>query len=134
LLGFAGGAGTVPVPVMRPDGEQRAMIDDGFLTIDRTLLRASDAFITRAFPEGTAEAGVLEGDLLIVHPSERARDGDALVVRIGGAMLVREMQRIGIKIRLLPSGEREAIELGPNDDYAVLGVLGGVIRSHTRSE
>ena len=134
LLGFAGGAGTVPGPVMRADGEQRAMIDDGFLTIDRTLVSASDAFITRAFPEGCAEAGVLEGDLLIVNPSERARDGDALVVRVGGAILVRGMQRLGSNIRLMPSGDREAIELGPHDDYAVLGVLGGVIRSNTRSE
>ena len=79
LLGFAGGAGTVPVPVMRPDGARRAMLDDGFLTIARTLIHASDAFLTHAFPDGAEEIGVLEGDLLIVHPSERARDGDAVV-------------------------------------------------------
>ena len=133
LLGFAGGAGTVPVPVMRPDGARRAMLDDGFLTIARTLIHASDAFLTHAFPDAAEEVGVLEGDLLIVHPSERARDGDALVVRVGGAILVRRMQRIGSNIRLLPSGERESLELGPMDDYAVLGVLGGVIRSASRN-
>ena len=133
LLGFAGAAGTVPVPVMRPDGEQRAMIDDGFLTLDRALIAASDAFLCRAFPHGASEVGVLEGDLVIVHPSERARDGDTVVVRVGGALLVRAMQRIGINIRLAPSGERPALDLGPMDDYAVLGVLGGVIRTSARA-
>ena len=133
LLGFAGGAGTVPVPVMRPDGDQRAMIDDGYVTLDRQLITASDAFLARAFPHGAPEAGVLEGDLVIVHPSERARDGDMVVVRVGGALLVRSMHRIGSNIRLGASGEQPVRELGPTDDYAVLGVLGGVIRTINRA-
>jgi SOS-response transcriptional repressor LexA len=76
---------------------------------------------------------VLEGDLVIVHPSERARDGDIVVVRVGGALLVRSMHRIGSNIRLGASGEQAVLELGPTDDYAVLGVLGGVIRKNTRA-
>jgi repressor LexA len=133
LLGFAGGAGTVPVPIMRPDGEQRAMIDDGYLTLDRSLIAVSDAFLARAFPHSAPESGVFESDLVIVHPSERARDGDTVVVRVGGAVLVRAMHRIGSNIRLAPSGEQPTLELGPADDYAVLGVLGGVIRTSVRA-
>ncbi len=132
LLGFAGGSGTVPVPVLRPDGDQRAMVDDGAVTLDRSLIAASDVFLARAYPDGAPEAGVLQGDLVIVHPSERARDGDFVVARVGGALLIRAMQRIGSNIRLAASGEREALELGPADDYAILGVLGGVIRTSAR--
>lgn len=128
LLGFAGGAGTIPVPVLRPDGTAGTMVEERSLTLDRSLVGAAERFLVRAWPHGSAAHGILEGDLVVVDPVGRARDGEAVVVRIGGAILVRALQRVGSTLRLAGGAEEEPIELGPGDDYAVLGLPVGVIR------
>lgn len=128
LIGYTGGMGTAPVPVMRPVMGAAELGEDGFLTLDRTLVPAPEAFLVRAFPGDAPEFGIRENDLVMVHPSQRARDGDAVVVRVGGAVLVRTMQRRGATLMLHAAGNGEDLELGPGDDYTVLGVLAGVVR------
>ena len=51
-------------------------------------MAATDAFLVRALPLGAPAHGVLEGDLVLVHPSARARDGDLVVALQPGAMRV----------------------------------------------
>ena len=128
LLGFSGGAGTIPVPVMRfPQSTDSAKSADDYLTLDRRLVPAPDAFLVRVLPQSAPEFGIREGDLVLVHPSSRSRDGDPVVVRVGGAVLVRTMERRGATLLLNAPDGGEPLEVGPGDDYAVLGVLAGVI-------
>jgi len=128
LLGFSGGAGTIPVPVMRfPPPTDSAKSPEDYLTLDRRLVPAPDAFLVRVLPQSAPEFGIREGDLVLVHPSSRSRDGDPVVVRVGGAVLVRTMERRGATLVLHAPGGGEPLEVGPGDDYAVLGVLAGVI-------
>lgn len=127
LLGFAGGAGTVPVPVMRPASGRATLEVEDHLTLDRRLVPATDAFLVRVWPQGAPAHGVREGDLVLVHPTSRSRDGDAVVVRVGGAILVRTMERRGATLLLHAPDNGESLEVGPGDDYAVLGVLAGLV-------
>ncbi len=129
LVGYAGGIGTAPVPVKRPVAGAAEMADDGYLTLDRSLVPAPEAFLARAFPGDAPQFAVRENDLVMVHPSARARDGDAVVVRVGGAVLVRTMQRRGAALVLKAPGVGDDLELGPGDDYTVLGVMAGVVRT-----
>lgn len=128
LIGYVGGAGTAPVPVLRAVAGASQLAEDGHLTLDRALVPAPEAFLVRAFPGDAPPFGVLENDLVLVHPSQRARDGDAVVVRVGGAVLVRTMRRRGATLVLDGPGSAEDLELGPGDDYVVLGVMAGVVR------
>ena len=64
----------------------------------------------------------------MVHPSQRAREGDAVAVRVGGAVLARAMERRGATLVLDNPGAGAELELGPGDDYSVLGVIISVIR------
>lgn len=128
LLGFSGGIGTIPVPVLRvPESTDQNAPADDYLTLDRRLLPAPDAFLVRVLPQGAPAFGIREGDLVLVHPSSRSRDGDPVVVRVGAAVLVRTMERRGATLVLHAPDGGEALEVGPGDDYAVLGVPAGVI-------
>ncbi|MBL8996762.1 MAG: hypothetical protein JNL44_05540 [Gemmatimonadetes bacterium] len=129
IEGFAGGSGTQPVPVVRP-GPEGGFVVEEHLTLDRTLLPGDDVYLIRALIEDAPAHGILEGDLLLVHPSARARDEAPVVARIGFAVLVRALERRGATIVLrAPAPGVEDIEVGPTDDFEILGPLAGVIRA-----
>ena len=64
----------------------------------------------------------------MVDPSGRATDTALLVVRVAGRLEVRPLLERGVILRLGATGEAAELELGARDDYAVLGVVAGVIR------
>ena len=133
LLGFAGGAGTVPVPVMRVADGQVATQPEDHVTLDRRLVPSDDAYLVRAAHEDAPTHGVRRGDLVLVHPGARARDGDAVVARVASTVLVRTMLRRGARVVLEAPLDGLDRELGLGDDYAVLGVLVGVVRFVARA-
>ena len=126
IVGFAGGTGTIPVPVMRfVEGHKEVETVD-HLTLDRRLVPSDDAFLVRAVSEAAPRHGIRVGDLVLVHPTSRAKDGDVVIVRLRDLIIVRAMTRKGATLHLAAPGHGEALELGPGDEYVVLGVLGGV--------
>ena len=129
LVGFAGGAGTIPVPVMHAEAGHAELVTSDHLTLDRRLVPADDAFLIRATGEAAPAHGVRLGDLVLVHPSHRAKDGDVVIVRSANAVLVRAMTRKGAALHLAAPGAGVDLELGQGDDYVVLGVLAGVFRT-----
>jgi len=128
LVGYAGGLGTAPVPVLRPVAGAAELLPDGYLTLDRTMMPTAEVFLVRVFPGDAPAFGIRENDLVMVHPSQRAREGDAVAVRVGGAVLARAMERRGATLVLENPGAGGELELGPGDDYSVLGVIISVIR------
>jgi repressor LexA len=131
LLGFAGGAGTVPVPVMHMDVAKAEPQAEDHMMLDRRLVPSDDAFLVRATREPAPAHGLRIGDLLLVHPSARAKDGDVVVVRLGREVIVGAMQRQGAAVFLDAPLAGARGQLTPADDYAVLGVLACVIRLPT---
>jgi repressor LexA len=129
LVGFAGGVGTVPVPVMRVLAGRPELEPEDHFTLDRRLVQSDDAFLVRVTHEEAPTHGVRIGDLVLVHPSSRAKDGDAAVVRVAGDILVRSMHRRGGALVLNAPGAGSDLELGPGDDFVVLGLLAGVLRA-----
>jgi repressor LexA len=129
IVGFAGGAGTIPVPVMRADAGLAELRAVDHLTLDRRLVPSDDAFLIRAEREAAPLHGVLPGDLVLAHPTSRAKDGDVMIVRTADGVLVRAMTRRGASLQLAAPGVGDDIELGQGDEYVVLGVLAGVIRT-----
>jgi repressor LexA len=128
LVGFAGGAGTVPVPVLSVGDGGSELGTEGHLTLDRRLVPADDAFLVRAAHEAAPTHGVRLGDYVLVNPSSRARDGEVVVLRVGKMVLVRAMARRGAALLLAAPGAGADRTLGQGDDYVVLGMLAGVFR------
>lgn len=58
------------------------------------------------------DAGILDGDLLAVHRTHEARDGQIVVARLQDEVTVKRFEQAGHRVRLLPE----------NDDYAPIEV------------
>ncbi|MEO5817861.1 MAG: S24 family peptidase, partial [Gemmatimonadaceae bacterium] len=68
-------------------------------------------------------------DYVLVSPSTRAKDGDIVAARLGEDATVKTLTHRGASIVLEPANDADrAIEVGPKDDFAVLGVVCGVFR------
>ncbi|WP_136063921.1 transcriptional repressor LexA [Modicisalibacter radicis] len=76
------------------------------------------------------DAGILEGDLLAVHRTDRVRDGQIVVARLEDDVTVKRFKREGHRVWLLAENpEFEPIEVDLNHDHLEIeGVGVGVIR------
>lgn len=134
LLGHGGPSGVMPVPVMIVQAGANAPHAESHLSLDRALVPSPECFLVRVAADDARALGVQAGDLALVHPVARSRDGEAVVVRLGGAASVRTIERRGQAVLLHQGNGAEPREVGPHDDFAVLGVLAGVIRPPVRRD
>ena len=78
------------------------------------------------------DVGIYEDDLLVVHKTNRANNGDIVVARIDDEVTVKRLQtsRSKYRVKLLPENpEFEAIEVDlRSSDFAIEGISVGVIR------
>lgn len=133
IVGYAGQASTQPVPFYgRVHAGEPALIPDhrvGYLTMDRRFLPTDDVFFLRIKGDSMIERGIFDGDYVLASPSTRAKDGDIVAARLGDEATIKTLTHRGATIVLEPANDAErAIEVGPRDDFAVLGVVCGVFR------
>ena len=133
LLGFAAAGSTQPIlyygrihagePALRPEYRK------GFITMDRRFVPGDDVFFLKVRGESMSDRGIFDGDYVMLSPSARAKDGDIVGARLGEEATVKTLTHRGSTIVLEPAhdGERP-IEVGPKDDFAILGVVCGVFR------
>jgi repressor LexA len=133
LLGFAAARATQPIafydrvdsvpPPLRPENRK------SFITVDRRFLPSSEVFCMRASGNSMAARGIFEGDYVMICPTTKVKDGDIVAARIGLNVVVRTITRRDATTVLESADTTEAaIEVGPHDDYAVLGIVCGVFR------
>jgi repressor LexA len=133
IVGYAGQATTQPVPYYgRVHAGEPALLPDhrmGYLTMDRRFLPTDDVFFLRIKGDSMIGRGIFESDYVLVSPSTRAKDGDIVAARLGDEATIKTLTHKGGTVVLQPANETErAIEVGPRDDFAVLGVVCGVFR------
>jgi repressor LexA len=137
IVGASTPGGVQPVPLYaRVNPVQPYLTSENrerFVQLDRTLLPTDDVYLLRAVGNDLAHRGVLPGDWVLVSPSTRARDGDMVAARIGAHVVVRIVSHLGAVLALSTATEGEPERfLGPSDDFAVLGVVVGVVRGGER--
>lgn len=133
IVGFSGTANTQPVPYFgKVHAGEPALLPEhrqGYITMDRRFLPSDDVFFLKIKGESMIGRGIFDGDYVMVSPSTRAKDGDIVAARLGEEATVKTMTHRGATIVLEPANDAErAIEVGPRDDFAVLGVVCGVFR------
>ena len=100
---------------------------EDYITFD-TAGRAGEYFALRVRGMSMVKAGILPGDLVIVHQQSTARSGEIVVALIGEEATVKRLRRENGEIWLLPE----------NDDYQpidgseaeILGRVTAVIRQY----
>jgi repressor LexA len=83
-------------------------------------------YVLRVRGDSMKEAGILEGDMVVVHPQETARDGDVVVALLGEEATVKRFYRESDHIRLQP--ENAAMEPIRSKEVKVLGRVVGLMR------
>ncbi|MGH2861626.1 MAG: transcriptional repressor LexA [Solirubrobacteraceae bacterium] len=84
-------------------------------------------YLLRVRGQSMKNAGILDGDLVVVRPQETARDGEIIVALVEEEATVKRFFREGDHIRLQPENEEMAPILVR--DVSVLGRVVGLMRS-----
>ena len=90
--------------------------------------RGDEYFALRVRGDSMIKAGILSGDLVVVHRAQTARNGEIVVALLEDEATVKRFQRQGSQIWLLPE----------NDDYSpidgtycqILGKVAAVVRRY----
>jgi repressor LexA len=98
--------------------------------IDPRLFQPHADYLLRVRGQSMRDAGILNGDLLAVHRTPEAENGQIVVARLDDDVTVKRFQRRGHLVRLLPeNAEFNPIEVDLRHDALVIeGVGVGVIR------
>lgn len=104
---------------------------DAHYRIDPRLFSPHADYLLRVRGMSMKDIGILDGDLLAVHRTHEARNGQVVVARINDEVTVKRFQRRGSKVSLLAENADFApIEADLKvDDFAIEGIAVGVIRS-----
>jgi repressor LexA len=84
-------------------------------------------YILRVRGDSMKNAGILEGDHVVVRSQETARDGEIVVAMLGEEATVKRFYREADHIRLQP--ENETMEAIRSKEVRVLGRVVGVLRN-----
>jgi repressor LexA len=101
------------------------------LAVPEPLGRRAD-FLLRVKGESMINAGILDGDILVVQRSQDARNGEIVVALVGDdefadEATVKTFYREGNRVRLQP--ENDALEPIYADFVQILGTVTGVFRT-----
>jgi repressor LexA len=90
----------------------------------------SGLFALRVRGDSMVDAGILERDLVIVRQRDQAKPGDIIVALVGDEATVKYYRPRGDTIELVPANPRhEPIRVTSGEDFRILGVVTGVLRS-----
>ena len=102
------------------------------LNVPFNLFRPSADYFLRVHGDSMKDAGILDGDLLAVHKTGEAKNGDMVVARIGDDVTVKTFRRDRRKYLVHLEPENPAytaitVDLR-SEPFAIEGLGGGVIR------
>ncbi|GAB4285790.1 MAG: transcriptional repressor LexA [Ignavibacteriaceae bacterium] len=103
---------------------------EGSIVIDPTFLKnAESCFALRVQGESMSNAGIFDGDLVIVLPSADANNGDIVVAMLDDEVTVKTFENRNNTIRLIPRNQNfQPIEITPDREFKIIGRVKGVLR------
>lgn len=105
---------------------------EAHVRVDPRFFRPRADYLLRVKGASMRDAGILDGDLLVVHKTPTAGNGQIVVARLADEVTVKRFQRRGARARLLPANpDFEPIEVDlRRDELAIEGIAVGVLRNH----
>ena len=93
------------------------------------MLMGPDRFVLRVVGDSMVEAGILDGDMIVVRKSETAEDGDIVVALIDNEEItLKRMRSHGDRIELLPDNPTSTPMIYPTSRVHIKGVVVGQVR------
>ncbi len=102
---------------------------DQQLWLDRRLFSPRPDYLLKVQGDSMIDDGILDGDLVGVHRTPSARDGQTVVARIDGELTIKRLHQGAQGLRLLPRNPAHApIVVQPGQEFAIEGVYCGLVR------
>lgn len=76
---------------------------EDYMPLPADLVNGSEGFVLRVHGDSMVDAGIQDGDLLIVRRQQTADNGDIVVARVGDEATVKRWYREDDRIRLQPA-------------------------------
>jgi repressor LexA len=101
----------------------------GRYAFDGALFNPRADFLLKVRGLSMIDAGILDGDLLAVHKTNQARDGQIVVARLDEDVTVKRLERKNGRIELIAENpDFQPIVVEPGTEFAIEGVAVGLIR------
>ncbi len=107
---------------------------EAYYKIDPALFTPKAHYLLRVHGMSMKDAGILDGDLVVVHRTPEVRSRQIVVARVGDEVTVKRYRQDGSVVWLLPENDEfEPIQVDLNEQTMVIeGVVVGVIRDGIR--
>src|SRR5205823_13156172 len=93
------------------------------------LFGGPENYVLRIRGTSMIDDHIQDGDYVVIRKKETAENGERVVAMINDEVTLKRYQREKGEVRLHPAnGEMQPIQVDPNSDAHILGVLVGVLR------
>lgn len=104
-----------------------------YYQLDANLFHPAADFLLKVKGMSMKDIGIMDGDLLAVHKTAEARQGEVIVARVDEEVTVKRFRREGQFVYLYPENEEfQVIKVDLTQQFfAIEGLAVGVIRNQT---
>lgn len=104
---------------------------EGTLDLNHYLIKHPAAtFFVRVAGDSMIDAGIHDGDLLLVDRSLEMVDGKVVIAVMNGELLVKRVRKVGARLFLVPENQAyQPIEVREEMDFELWGVVTHVVHS-----
>jgi len=92
------------------------------------LRRDDDDFVLRVQGDSMADAGIFDGDFIVVHSQDQAQNGEIVVALVGDEATTKRFYNEGRTVRLQPENELYEPIIVNADEVELVGRVVGVLR------
>lgn len=112
-----------------PIGADVDQFSESYAVLDRAFFSPKPDYLLKVKGDSMIDEGIFDGDLIGVHRTADARNGQVVVARIEDEVTVKLLKKSSERIRLLPRNPDYApIEVLPGQDFAIEGLYCGLVR------
>ena len=104
--------------------------------IDPSLFTPKADYLLRVKGMSMCNVGILDGDLLVVHHAQEARNKQIVVARVEDEVTVKRFQRVRNKVTLFPENDDfDPIEVDLKEqEFSIEGIYVGVLRHNVTNK
>ncbi len=116
-------AAGLPIEALRDNGAQ--------IEVPMAMLGQGDHYALQVDGDSMVDAGILDGDTVIIRKSETAENGQIIVALVNDReVTLKRLRRRGNSVALEPANAKHRVQVLPADQVKVQGKLIGLLRRY----
>ncbi|MGZ8634762.1 MAG: transcriptional repressor LexA [Solirubrobacteraceae bacterium] len=121
-----------PLPLVGPVAAGQPILAEEnieeLIDVPADLRRDDDDFVLRVHGDSMADAGIFNGDFIVVHSQDQAQNGEIVVALVGDEATTKRFYSEGRTVRLQPENELYEPIIINADEVELVGRVVGVLR------